>query len=126
MKVYGNSKGDGFGLLSIVMGGVFAAGGFGLAFVGGFTLFLSLTALVVVTALMMRGLKNWSVMSEVPALVGVPSDIASLPSFPMAAQSDAAPSPIKPAWIPTADAAAHLPAHVERPKAGVVTNTPVV
>lgn len=125
MKVYGNSKGDGFGLLSIVMGGVFAAGGFGLAFVGGFTLFLSLTALVVVTALMMRGLKNWDVMTEVPALAGVPAE-AGLAGFPMAAHSDGASSPAKAAWAPTADAAAHLPAHVERPKVAVETNTPVV
>jgi hypothetical protein len=125
MKVYGNSKDDGFGLLSIVMGGVFALGGAGLSFMGGFTLLPALVLLAVVAAVMMRGLQKWDVMSEVPALTAMGEAAHATPAFPMAAGSDVHAQPAKAAWAPSMDPGA-LPAHVERPKQTVETNTPVV
>ena len=125
MKVYGNSSNDGFGLLSVVMGGVFALGGAGLAFVGGATLWGALALVAVVGVVMMRGVQKWEPLRDVPA-IDASTPVPEMTKFPMAAASDAHPQPAKAAWAPAADQLAHLPAHVERPKSGVETNTPVV
>lgn len=124
MKLYGNSKGDGFALLCAVVSGVFLLGGLGLSTVGGVTLLVAVPAFVLLCVVLLRSIKRWDVMSEADALVGASG--ADAASFEMAHHSDAEVQPLKAAWAPSADHISNLPARLDPPKSAVETNTPVV
>jgi hypothetical protein len=113
MKIYGNSKSDGFSLFVVAIGALFIGGGFLLAHVSELTLAVSLLAFVGVCAAMIAVVRRWDVMSEVEHVedsTGVP---VRMPNFPVKADTEA-----------FATNVAALPV-VEKPKSAVETNTAV-
>lgn len=130
MKIYGNSKSDGFALLLCLVGGLFVAGGVGLATLGAATMWAGLPVLCLLVAAMVVQLRKWDVMSEVAA----PGDETAvvegaapvrLPSFPVAAASDNSAEPAAAAWSRSKVNDSGLPLPVEKPKSGIETNTAV-
>jgi hypothetical protein len=124
MKVYGNSKGDGFAILCTAVAAVFVLGGLGLSFVGGVMLPIGVVAVAVLFGVMLGGLKRWDVMSEVDA-IDVTKPIPGVATFAMPATTDTKSAPVKGAWAPAVGHDANLPAKVDAPKPAVETNTPV-
>jgi hypothetical protein len=113
MKIYGNSKSDGFSMFVVVIGALFIGGGFLLANVSEYTLGLSMLAFVGVCAAMIAFVRRWDVMSDVAhseESTGVP---VRMPNFPVKADTEA-----------FATNVAALPV-VEKPKSAVETNTAV-
>lgn len=134
MKIYGNSKSDGFPLLLSLVGGLFVAGGVGLATVGALTLVVGLPAFGLLAAVMIVKLRGWDVMTDARApgaetVVGqgtapvrLPNEI---PSFPVAGASDTRVTAEPAAWSPSRVTGSGLPSPVDKPKSVVETNTDV-
>jgi hypothetical protein len=125
MKIYGNSKSDGFPVLVCVVGALFVVGGVGLNFLGAVTMFAALPLAAALIAVMVMKLSKWDVMSEVEA---PRAEAASRVSFPVAAASDSSAAPAPAAWSPSMASKndSVLPLPVEKPKSAVETNTAVV
>lgn len=125
-KIYGNPNGDGFGLYMALITVLFVMGGIGLAKVGGVVMLAALPIFVVLIALMAVKLKKWDVMFEPEMPVAAKAaEPVKMTTFPVPGVSDSKPNPAAAPWAPTKAGEAALPAAVEKPKAGVETNTHV-
>src|SRR5438067_1531254 len=117
MKIYGNSKSDGFSLFVVLIGALFVGGGFLLGNVSELTLIGSVVVFVAMIAAMLMVVRRFDVMSEVAPVAaaeqrddhGVP---VRMPNFPVRADTEA---------VATAIA---LPV-IDKPKHAVETNTAV-
>jgi hypothetical protein len=125
MKIYGNSKSDGFPLLVGLVGALFAVGGVALAHGGGVTLVGSLAAFAVLTVVMLKKANAWDVLSDVVAATdethGADHAVVAAP-FAMPAVDETSVATSSAPWSPST---AGLPAPVVKPKSTVETNTHV-
>ena len=128
MKIYGNSRSDGFNLFVTLVAALFVGGGFLLAAGGGVTLLASFPVLLALVGAMVVMAKKWDVMSDVvpasaqPQLAdeGAPT---RLPNFPVKADTEAVAVGAK-AGMPGL-AMPSLPSPIDKPKSAVETNTAV-
>ena len=118
MKIYGNSRSDGFSMFVTLVAAIFVGGGFLLTRAGGLSLLASLPVMLGLVAVMVMKSKSWDVMSEAPKAAG--ADMGTpvrLPNFPVKADTEA---------VATVGAVANaLPLSVEKPKSAIETNTAV-
>ena len=120
MKIYGNSRSDGFPLFLTLVSAVFIAGGFLLTQVGGVALLAALPVMLALVALMVVRAQRWDVLSDAPVAAGTDTGApVRLPNYPVKGESDLlAPAP-ETVW-----ASSSLPA-IDKPKSAVETNTAV-
>src|SRR5688572_4296451 len=117
MKIYGNSKSDGFPLLMAAAGALFAAGAWAMVYLSGITLLGSLAVFGLLVALMVVRIQRWDVMSEATPVDTTKPLVETV--FPVAGDSDVAPAKAGAAWAPSSTSKASLPKPVENPKPAV-------
>ncbi len=121
IKVYGNSKNDGFALFCAAMGTMGVLTGALLNTMGGMGLLLALPMFAVMGVLMVKGSRGWDVMRTLDATAMV----ATQATFPVAAAHESASAASKPAWAASSDTNAMLP-KAPVPKPAIETNTSVM
>ena len=123
MKIYGNSRSDGFSMFVTVVAAGAVGAGFLLNTVGGLSLLAAIPVFVAVVAIMIMRASKWDVLSDAPAAAGIDTGLpVRLPNFPVKAETDAAPA--TPSMASAWSAATALPS-VDKPKVAVETNTAV-
>ncbi len=113
MKIYGNSRSDGFTMFVVLVSAVFIGSGFLLSMFGGLALLVAVPVMLALVALMVVRARKWDVMSEAPAVAVVAGPV--LTTFPVKADTEA---------VATSGATV-LPLPVDKPKSAVETNTAV-
>ena len=120
MKIYGNSKSDGFPLMMAAIGALFAGGAWAMVYLSGITLLGSIAAFGLLVVLMVVRVQRWDVMSEPTA--DTTKHVVDAAKFPVAGDSDVAAAKAGAAWAPSSTSKASLPKPVENPKPAVETN----